>query len=84
MNKSKENEKRNLAITTYQLNYEILKTYLIIFYKININDENVSFKKCIKELKDSEIITQEEFTEIENFTKKKRYFCRFIDRNDSK
>lgn len=80
-NKS-EIEDRNLAITTYELNYEILKTYLINFYNEKSKEERISFAKCIENLKTSKIITEQECDEILNFSKKKIEFCRFIDKSN--
>lgn len=77
-----EIEDRNLAITTYELNYEILKTYLINFYNKKSKQENISFKKCIENLKISKIITEQEYNEILNLSKKKIEFCRFIDKTN--
>lgn len=72
---------KNLAIATFELNYEILRTYLINFYRMNISGKDVSLKECINKLKDNKVITKQEFDEIENFTRKKVYFCWFIDKN---
>ena len=77
-----EIEDRNLAITTYELNYEILKTYLINFYNEKSQEERISFTKCIENLKTSKIITEHEYDEILNFSKKKVEFCRFIDKSN--
>lgn len=77
-----EIEDRNLAIATYELNYEILKTYLINLYNEKSKDENISFKKRIENLKTSKIITEHEYDEILNFSKKKIEFCRFIDNSN--
>ena len=77
-----EIEDRNLAITTYELNYEILKTYLINFNNEKAGKENVPFKKCIEKLKTNKIITEQEYDEIINFSKKKLEFCRFIDKSN--
>ena len=62
-----EIEDRNLAIATYELNYEILKTYLINLYNEKSKDENISFKKRIENLK---------IEEIENYT---NYLRNFLD-----
>ena len=78
-----EIEDRNLAITTYELNYEILKTYLINFYNEKTREENISFKKCIEKLKTYKIITEQEYNEILNFSKKKLEFCRFLDKDNN-
>lgn len=77
-----EIEDRNLAITTYELNFEILRSFLINFYKMKINSKNISFKRCIEELNAYKVITKQEFEEIQNFILKKQYFCRFIDKNN--
>lgn len=76
-------EERNLAIATYNLNYEFLKTFIFNFYENNISEEKVSFKKCIELLRENNLITQQELEEIRNFSRKKVYFCRFIDKNKS-
>ena len=76
-----EIEDRNLAITTYELNYEILRTYLINFYNEKIKEAGKSFNKCIEKLKTNKIITEQEYNEILNFSKKKLEFCRFLNKN---
>lgn len=75
-------EQRNLTIATFELNYEILRIYLINFYRMNISGKDVSLKECINKLKTNKVITKQEFDEIENFTRKKVYFCRLIDKNN--
>ena len=77
-----EIEDRNLAITTYEFNYEILKTYLINFNNEKAGKENVPFKKCIEKLKTYKIITEQEYDEIINFSKKKLDFFRFLDKSN--
>ena len=75
-------EQRNLTIATFELNYEILRIYLINFYRMNISGKDVSLKECINKLKTNKVITKQEFDEIENFARKKVYFCGLIDKNN--
>ncbi len=77
-----EIEDRNLAITTYELNYEILRTYLVNFYNEKVGKEKISFKNCIVKLKTNKIITEQEYNEILNFSKKKLEFCRFLHKDN--
>lgn len=79
-----EIEDRNLAITTYELNYEILRTCLFNFYNGKIGNENISLKKCLEKLKTNKIFTEQECDEILNFSKKKIEFCRFVDKSNDK